>query len=65
VYGGSEHNTSFGVNWFINDNVRIGANYIRANIRGTGVPAGTAVLAATAPVKRQLDIFGLRFAVAF
>jgi len=66
VYGGSEHNTSFGVNWFINDNVRIGANYIRASIHNTGVPAGRApVVQSTEPAKRQLDIVGLRFAVAF
>ena len=77
IYGGSEHNTTIGVNWFVNENVRVAANYIRANIRPTGtatvngianVPTGQPVTApaGTQPVvKRQLDIFGVRFSVVF
>lgn len=78
IYGGSEHNTTVGVNWFVNENVRIAANYIRANIRPTGtdtinnvanVPTGlpvTTPAGGTQPVvKRQLDIFGVRFSVVF
>ncbi len=67
IYGGSEHNASLGLNWFVNENVRIAANYIRANIRATSsttpgtAPAGPPTL----PTKRQLDIFGLRFGVEF
>ena len=56
VYGGAEHNTTLGLNWFANDNIHLAANYIRANIRpNTG---------ATNP-KRQLDIFGLRVGLSF
>lgn len=62
IYGGSEHNTSVGVNWFINNNVRIAANYIRANIRAGTIPGGFPFIS---DKKRQLDIFGLRFGVEF
>ncbi len=66
VYGGSEHNTTLGLNWFVNDHVKVSANYIRANIHPTGTTAGTnPVVSATSPAERELDIFGLRFAVAF
>lgn len=67
VYGGSEHNTTLGLNWFVNDHVKVSANYIRANIHPTGTTAGTnpVVNATTSPAERELDIFGLRFAVAF
>jgi len=58
INGGSEHNATVGLNWFVNDNVRLAANYIRANIRPT-----SAIKPAVA--KRQLDIFGLRAAVTF
>ncbi len=58
ITGGSQHNATVGLNWFVNENVRLAANYIRANIRPTS---------AIKPVvaKRQLDIFGLRAAVTF
>lgn len=58
INGGSEHNATVGLNWFVNENVRLAANYIRANIRPT-----SAIKPAVA--KRQLDIFGLRAAVTF
>ncbi len=60
VNGGSEHNATVGLNWFVNDNVRLAANYIRANIRPGTRTGITSVLP-----KRQLDIFGLRAAVTF
>ncbi len=66
VYGGSEHNTTVGLNWFVNDNVRVALNYIRANIRPTAVfPVTPAINAPGVPVKRTLDIVGLRFGVMF
>lgn len=67
VNGGSEHNTTLGLRWFANEHVSIAANYIRANIRATAVDTTgiTPVVPAPATPKRQLDIFGLRFAVAF
>jgi len=61
IQGGSEHNTSVGVNWFVNDNVRIAANYIRADIHPNAVaavPVGT-------KAERELDIFALRFGIEF
>ncbi len=58
IKGGSQHNATVGLNWFVNENVRLAANYIRANIRPAS--AITPVVA-----KRQLDIFGLRAAVTF
>lgn len=67
VNGGSEHNMTFGLNWFVNDNIRIAANYIRANIRATTIPTTGIIVPVPAPTspKRQLDIFGLRFGVVF
>ena len=63
IYGGSEHNTTLGLNWFVNEHVKLSANYIRANIyanpniqTNANVPSSN---------KRQLDIVGLRLAVAF
>jgi phosphate-selective porin OprO and OprP len=76
VYGGSEHNTTVGLNWFVNEHVRIAANYTRANIRATGtgtIGTGTSAFTSagfqpattTAAAKRDLDIFGLRLGVMF
>jgi phosphate-selective porin OprO/OprP len=65
IYGGSEHNLTVGVNWFINENVKLAANYIRADVRATNTGAfGTKPVAAT-PLKRHLDILGMRFQVVF
>lgn len=62
ILGGSEHNASVGINWFVNDNVRVAANYVKANIRPSliSIAPGT-----EAPAKRELDIVGLRFGVEF
>jgi len=69
IRGGSEHNTTVGLNWFANENVRIAMNYIRANIRqasavATGTSLGTTSSVASS-TKRQLDILGIRFGVQF
>lgn len=52
--GGSQHDVTLGLNWFLNQNVRLSANYIRASIH---------------PAKdqshRNLDIIGLRAQVRF
>lgn len=63
IYGGTEHNTTVGVNWFVNDNVRLAANYIRANIKPTNLANKGAQPADG--TKRQLDIFGLRVGLTF
>lgn len=64
VYGGSEHNGSVGLNWFINDQVKIAANYIRASIHQTN-QALPGTPPAPTPVKRELNIFAMRFQVVF
>jgi phosphate-selective porin OprO/OprP len=66
IDGGSEHNATLGLNWFVNNHVKVSANYIRAKIHPTGATAGTPlVVSSTNLSKRELDIFGLRFSVAF
>jgi phosphate-selective porin OprO/OprP len=69
VFGGTEHNTTIGLNWFINDNVSLKFNYIRANIRNNPVQVANLVAPdiILAPIrrKRQLDIFGMRLGVMF
>lgn len=54
VRGGTEHDVTVGLNWFVNPVVRLSANYIRANIH----PANNAQ-------KRNLDIIGLRAQLRF
>lgn len=67
VRGGTEHNFTVGLNWFINDNVRLALNYIRANIRASNpirfVPA--TAIPSVVPAKRELDIVGIRLGVMF
>lgn len=65
INGGSEHNTTLGVNWFINENVRLAANYIRANIRTNRTVPAQQNVPADSPAKRQLNIFGMRLGVMF
>ncbi|HEV2523872.1 MAG TPA: porin, partial [Gammaproteobacteria bacterium] len=54
VRGGSQHDVTLGLNWFLNQNVRLSANYIRASIH----PAND-------QVHRNLDIIGLRAQIRF
>lgn len=54
IRGGTEHNVTLGLNWFVNGNVRLSANYIRAGIH----PLNDAL-------KRNLDIVGMRVQVRF
>ncbi len=50
---GSEHNTSVGVNWWLNDNISFAGNYVRANIpRSNNTSA-------------DIDAVGLRMQVNF
>jgi len=64
VFGGSEHNVTVGLNWYVNEHVRFALNYIRANIHPTGTVAGTAPALIGTP-KRKLDILGFRAQVVF
>ncbi len=54
VRGGSQHDVTVGLNWFLNQNVRLSANYIRASIHPANDQA-----------HRNLDIIGLRAQVRF
>ncbi len=54
VRGGTQHDVTVGLNWFLNQQVRFSANYIRASIH----PANDAQ-------HRNLDIIGLRAQVRF
>ncbi len=54
VRGGSQHDVTVGLNWFINQNVRLSANYIRASVHPANDQA-----------HRNLDIIGLRAQVRF
>lgn len=54
VRGGMQHDVTVGLNWFLNQQVRFSANYIRATIHP----------ALDAPT-RHLDIIGLRAQVGF
>jgi len=48
--GSIEHDATAGVNWYLNDNLRVTAEYSRANMSHLSA----------APDKRKLDLFGLR-----
>jgi len=67
IYGGSGHNVTVGLNYFINNNVRLAFNYIRANINPTNTTAvGLAgIPPSSAGPRRHLDIFGARVQVVF
>lgn len=73
VYGGSAHNITAGLNWYANDNIRVGFNYIRANINPTNTALTNnnnqnnqaGIPPASAGAKRRLDIFAARLQVVF
>jgi phosphate-selective porin OprO/OprP len=54
IRGGSAHNVTVGFNWFLNQSLRLSANYVRSTIN----PANNAL-------KRDLDVVGLRCQVRF
>ncbi|HQY22725.1 MAG TPA: porin [Gammaproteobacteria bacterium] len=54
VRGGSQHDVTLGLNWFLNQNVRLSMNYIRASIHPANDKA-----------HRNLDIIGLRAQIRF
>lgn len=58
IHGGSQHNVTLGVNWYINENVRTSLNYIRCNLHPA---AGTL----PAVEQRKLDVFSFRVQVKF
>jgi phosphate-selective porin OprO/OprP len=53
LMGGTENNTTASLSWYVNHNVRILSNYIRANIH------------APSQAKRNLNIIGLRLQTVF
>ena len=55
VRGGSEHDITLGLNWFINQQVRLSANYLHQVIRPANYGS----------VKRNLDTIGLRCQIRF
>lgn len=65
IFGGAEHNVTVGLNWYVNGNVRLSANYIRANI----IPSSRfALLPGASPdasYRRHLDIIGMRCQIRF
>lgn len=63
VHGGSQHNVTFGWNWFINQQVRFTFNYIRGDIRPHSARA--VFVGRVREVPRHLDMFGLRLQVRF
>jgi phosphate-selective porin OprO/OprP len=64
VIGGSEHNVTVGINWFINQNVRLTLNYIRADIH-PGTALALAENRVPNTVERKLDIIAFRAGVRF
>lgn len=77
VYGGAAHNVTAGLNWYVNDNVRLAFNYIRTNLNPTNTAldlaggvnnsgyAGIPPLPGQVAPKRHLDIFAGRVQVVF
>ncbi len=64
VIGGSEHDVTVGINWFINQNVRLSLNYIRAAIHpGTALALSENRVPNT--IERKLDIIAFRAGVRF
>ena len=61
VVGGSETNVTVGLSWFANANIRLTANYVRANIH----PAASTANPTFTSVARHVDIFGVRAQVRF
>jgi phosphate-selective porin OprO/OprP len=59
IRGGSEHNVTVGLNWFVNKSVRLSANYIRASAHPTMIHSERDGL------RRHLDILGLRCQIRF
>lgn len=57
VNGGSAHDLTLGLNWFLNQQLRLSANYVQSNIHAASNAVGAA--------KRKLDIIGLRCQLRF
>lgn len=54
IQGGTEHNATIGLNWFLNQQVRVSANYIRSSIHPSSNQS-----------KRNLDILAARIQLRF
>jgi phosphate-selective porin OprO/OprP len=58
--GGTQHDVTLGLNWYVNNNVRLSANYVRASIHPSELLKNVPV-----PYKRNLDIIGVRAQLRF
>ena len=71
IYGGKERNMSVGLNWYLNEHIRLSMNYVRAIAHPTaGIGADETTLnAGTRPAdtksKRRLNILAARLQVTF
>lgn len=61
VLGGKEHNITFGVNWYLNEKIKVQGNYTHASAIPTSIAnPGTALFP-----RRRLNIYALKFQVIF
>ena len=61
IDGGSAHNAGVGLNWYVNKNVRVSANYIHSNM----IPAASRVVEGRYEHHRKLHILAGRVQVVF
>lgn len=60
VLGGSQHNVTFGVNWYANKNLKVSADVIRSFVHPTSVNATTGVMSTSKSDKKTVNSVGLR-----
>lgn len=65
VFGGTEHDVTVGLNWYVNGNIRLSANYIRASIYPNPAFALQRGAVPGAAYKRNLDILAMRCQIRF
>jgi phosphate-selective porin OprO/OprP len=65
VYGGSEKDMTFGLNWYANSHVRVALNYIIAKANATSVSNPGSRPTATEADKRKLNALAARLQLTF